>query len=126
MFRDSTVSEALSMETIRVLEANRKLINDQMNQLTDGVLSYLEDICDRQRNSINYPLLILGGGPGLNGINAYKSYYTLPLLRLLEKGLSQELEGLYEYLKILRIAWEFIQVNSPFIDSETSVPQEKI
>ena len=43
------------------------------------------------------------------------SIYSLPLLKVLERGLLKEIDQIYEVLRDLLMAWEFIDANSPMI-----------
>ena len=43
------------------------------------------------------------------------SIYSLPLLKVLERGLLKEIDQIYEVLRDLLMTWEFIDANSPMI-----------
>jgi hypothetical protein len=44
-----------------------------------------------------------------------ESIYSLPLLKVFERGILKEIDQIYEVLRDLLIAWEFIDANSPLI-----------
>ena len=51
-----------------------------------------------------------------NGLE--ENLYGLPLLKMLERGLNKEVDSIYEVLRDLMMAREFLDLNTPGINLE--------
>lgn len=109
MFRNSTLSEALNLELQKTIEANRDLIESQLRRFIMAILEFLEEHSKDSTMGGDKPLFISGG------LRDKDKVYSLPLFTLLERGLFMELEALYETVRDLLLAMEYIDTNSHFI-----------
>ena len=106
VLRNATQNEALNYEIVRALDTNLSQMDSLIQDLAHELTSFLEEHASRAsrgfENAFHYA-------------DSDDKVYTLPLLKVLERGLLTEIDSIYELLRDLLLAWEFIEGNSPMI-----------
>ena len=82
----------------------------QLHLLAESLISYLEDQAFKSED--------LAYNFGMNPDDS-QNLYTLPLLKMLERGLAKEIDAIYESLRDLLMAWEYFEMNSPIISVDS-------
>ncbi len=80
-----------------------------MSDTFEYVINYLENLSSKPQN------MNVGGWMNNAYREASSSNYNLSILKVLERGVFKEVEALYEILRDLMLAFEFIGENSPSI-----------
>lgn len=106
VFRNSTQNEALHYEIVRALDTNLSQIDSQLQGLAETLIAFLEEHASKAKRAFESSFYIQ---------ESDESIYSLPLLKVLERGILKEIDQIYEVLRDLLMAWEFIDANSPLI-----------